>query len=82
MVQPILKSKTKKVWRGIRIPARLDEMIIDMQRLLGREANYTDAVIAILVDWEKFRYLPEKKRLLELAKLRYQLIKQESKRKT
>jgi len=56
-------------------------MIVDMQRLLGGEANYTDAFIAILVDWEKFRYLEEKKRLLELAKLRYQLIKQESKRK-
>ena len=81
-MQPILKSKIKKVWRGIRIPARLDEMIVDMQRLLGGEANYTDAFIAILVDWEKFRYLEEKKRLLELAKLRYQLIKQESKRNT
>lgn len=81
-MQPILKSKSKKVWRGFRIPVRLDEMIVDMQRLLGGEANYTDALIAILVDWEKFRYLEEKKRLLELAKLRYQLIKQESKRNT
>jgi len=76
-----LKSKTKKKWRGIRIPARLDEMIIDMQRLLGGEANYTDALISILFDWEKFRYLKEKERLLKLAELRYQLIKQESKRK-
>jgi len=77
-----LKSKSKKVWRGIRIPARLDEMIIDMKQLLGAEANYTDALISILFDWEKFRYLEEKKRLLKLAELRYQLIKQETKRKT
>jgi len=74
----ILKSKNRKIWRGIRIPVRIDEMIIDIQRLLS--TDYTGALISILVDWEKFRYLPEKKRLLELAKLRYQLIKQESKR--
>ena len=73
-----MKSKTK--WRGIRIPVRLDEMILDMRTLLGGEASYTDAILAILFDWEKFRYLEEKKRLLKLAELRYHLIKQEDKK--
>lgn len=74
-----MKSK-KTEYRALRIPIRLDEMILDMKALLGGEATYTDAVIAILFDWEKFRYLAEKKRLLKLAELRYHLIKQEDKK--
>jgi len=74
----ILKSKNKSTWHGVRIPARVEEMIVDMQRLLS--ANYTEALMAILVDWEKFRYLEEKERLLKLAKLRFQLIREETKK--
>lgn len=74
----ILKSKSKSTWHGIRVPARLEEMIIDMQRLLS--ANYTEALMIILMDWEKFRYLEEKKRLLKLAKLRFQLLREETKK--
>lgn len=70
--------KSKKRFRGVRVPARLDEMIIDIQRLLS--TDYTGALKWILVDWEKFRYLTEKERLLRLAKLRFQLIKQEAKK--
>lgn len=74
----ILKSKSKSTWHGIRVPARLEEMIIDMQRLLS--ANYTEALMVILMDWEKFRYLEEKERLLKLAKLRFQLLREETKK--
>ena len=74
----ILKSKNKSTWHGIRVPARLEEMIIDMQRLLS--ANYTEALMIILMDWEKFRYLEEKERLLKLAKLRFQLLREETKK--
>ena len=74
----ILKSKSKSTWHGIRVPARLEEMIIDMQRLLS--ANYTEALMIILMDWEKFRYLEEKERLLKLAKLRFQLLREETKK--
>jgi len=55
-------------------------MILDMQSLLGGEATYTDALLSILFDWEKFRYLSEKERLLRLSQLRYHLIKQEAKK--
>ena len=74
----ILKSKSKSTWHGVRVPARLEEMIIDMQRLLS--ANYTEALMIILMDWEKFRYLDEKERLLKLAKLRFQLLREETKK--
>lgn len=44
-----------------------------MMFLLGTN-DYTEALMYILVDWEKTRYLVEQRRLLELAEIRFALL--------
>ena len=66
--------------RNLRIPKRLDDMIVDVQQLLNSN-SYTEALLWILIDWEKYRYLEEKKRLLELHAVQYQVLQHELERK-
>ena len=51
----------------------MEEMIKDIQSYLG-DSDFTAALIHILLDWEKMRYLPEKRRLMELAQLRFHIL--------
>ena len=44
-----------------------------MEQLLG-STEFTEALMYILIDWEKTRYIPEKLRLLEQAKLRFAVL--------
>jgi hypothetical protein len=67
--------------RNLRIPKSLDDMIVDIQQLLHRNNSYTEALLWILIDWEKYRYLEEKKRLLELHAIQYQVLQNELERK-
>lgn len=62
--------------RNVRIPKRLDEIIVDIQQLLNSN-SYTEALIYVLTDWEKFRYLEEKKRLLELHGIQFKVLQHE-----
>ena len=63
----------RKVHRNIRFPARINEMVEDMMVLLNI-TDFTEALMYILIDWEKNRYLIEKSRLLELAKIRFAIL--------
>jgi hypothetical protein len=65
--------------RTIRFPERIDEMISDIQNLL-RIGSFSEALIYVLSDWEKFRYLSEKERLLELARIRFVVLSNEKTR--
>jgi hypothetical protein len=69
-----LKSEKikKSQFHGVRVPARLEDMIQEIQGLLS--CDYSTALFYILEDWEKFRYLPEKQRLMELAKLKFHIL--------
>jgi hypothetical protein len=73
----VLRLTTTK--RTIRFPERIDEMISDIQNLL-RIGSFSEALIYVLSDWEKFRYLSEKERLLELARIRFVVLSNEKTR--
>lgn len=73
----MLRLTTTK--RTIRFPERIDEMISDIQNLL-RIGSFSEALIYVLSDWEKFRYLSEKERLLELARIRFVVLSNEKTR--
>lgn len=67
-----MNSKKTK-FHAVRMPSRLDEMIYDIMNIL--ETNeWTEALTHILIDWEKMRYVQEKKRLMELLQLKYSVI--------
>lgn len=68
-------NKPKPEHRSFRCPKLLDNMIVDIQQLLN--CDYTEALVHILLDWEKFRYLMEKERLLKLHSLRLDIIQHE-----
>ncbi len=44
-----------------------------MMSLLDTD-DYTEALVYILIDWEKNRYYSEKTRLLEQAKIRFAIL--------
>lgn len=68
-------SRKGKVWKSIRFPARIIDMVYDMQSLLGDgNTDFTEALMYILIDWEKNRYYQEKLRLLELSKIRFAIL--------
>jgi hypothetical protein len=69
-------KKVKPIHRNVRIPQRLDEMIVDIQQLLNSD-SYTEALLWVLLDWEKFRYLSEKQRLLKLQDIRFNVLQHE-----
>ena len=48
-------------------------MIEDIMVLMNT-VDFTEALMSILGDWEKTRYLIEKSRLLELAKIRFAIL--------
>ena len=73
-----MKIKKKRVKRSIRIPSRLDDIIEDVQSLMGFGTKFTEALEFILEDWEKTRYLEQKRRLMELDKLKFHLLEKEA----
>jgi hypothetical protein len=50
-------------------------MIVRIQQL--RNCDYTEALVWILWDWEKFRFVLEEERLLKLHSLRFEVIQHE-----
>lgn len=73
-------KKPKKVYINARIPKLLHEMIEDLMMLLG--SDFTTALEWALEDWNKTRYLAEKERLLQLAKIKYVILEHEAKKDT
>lgn len=68
------------MWRSIRFPARLNAIVEEMQSLMNSD-EFTEALIYILIDWEKTRYLIEKRRLMEQAELRFALLQNLTKKR-
>lgn len=68
-----VSKSNKKVHHSIRFPARINDMVEDIM-ILHNITDFTEALMDILIDWEKNRYLTEKNRLLELAKIRFAIL--------
>lgn len=68
-------NKPKPEHRNFRCPKRLDDMIVLIQQL--RSCDFTEALVWILTDWEKFRLEAELKRLRGIHEDRLYLIQHE-----
>lgn len=60
--------------RNLRIPPRLDDMVISIQQTLSSPATYTEALIHILIAYEKKLYLDEMQYIIKEREAQYTLI--------